>query len=368
MPVFVEFLIVAFVIYLWESALWLPLRCVALRKRRFSKKWRTLDPQAIFSTRELGLVPSLPLPPDVGLAPCQSPPLMAAGVNEWVIERADGSHLFQRNLDWPDIKEDSHHLLISEMRVRISTHRCIGVLRRSKKRGSSLADAVRDSWRLALSPSRAGREWRRWKRVAGPLRRYGILLTLGFFVGLPAIYAFKGGFAVLLFGLWLWCLMIGTAAHLWWLGKRVYPEAKSALRMDALLALLVPFHAMRAYENAAVHAMGTTHPAALLIWAGDLENPWLAGFIRRVLHPAPESSGEASYSQTLRPLLEKALIQKGKRIEDFDGEPDRSGDDQAERYCPRCHGLYLKRMSHCADCRGLALRQFAKLGSGHSSQ
>ncbi len=356
MPVFVEFLLVAVAIFLWESTLWLPLRSVALRKRWFSTKWRVLDPKSIFTTRELGLVPSLPLPPDAGLAPCQSPPLMSVGEHEWLIERADGPHAFQKHLEWSDLQQDTHHLQISEVKVRVTSHRCMGVLRRGKKRGLSLEEAVRNSWRLALSPTRAGQEWKRWKRAAGPLRWYGLVLTLGFFVGLPAVYALRGGFSALLFGLWLWCLMIGTAAHLWWLGKRVYPDARSALRMDAMLSLLVPFHAMRAYEIAAIHAMSTTHPVALLLWAKDFENPWLAGFFRRILHPTPDSQGDAKFSETLRPLLERVLFGRGMRLEDFDREPDCSSDEEAKRYCPRCHALFLEQITSCPDCRGIDLR------------
>jgi len=87
---------------------------------------------------------------------------------------------------------------------------------------------------------------------------------LGFFAGLPLVYIYKGGVPTLIFRLWLWSLMAWTAGHLWWLGGKVYPGARSDLRMDALLAMLVPFHAIRATEIAAGHAMGTTHPARVL--------------------------------------------------------------------------------------------------------
>lgn len=181
------------------------------------------------------------------------------------------------------------------------------------------------------------------------------MLTLGFFAGLPLVYTFAGSAAAVILGLWLWCLMMGTAAHLWWPGRRVYPDAGPAL--------LVPFHAMRAFEIASVHAMGTTHPAALLLWARDLENPWLAGFIRRVLHPFPEDTADTRFSKTLKPLLEDALAGCGKRLDDFDSEPDGSKDAEAKRYCPRCHGLFLGQITCCTDCHGIPLRPLTKSSS-----
>jgi hypothetical protein len=223
--------------------------------------------------------------------------------------------------------------------------------------------AIRQAWWLALSPGRSGREWRRWKLVSGPLRWNGLVLTIGFFAGLPLVYVFRGSVPALLFAGWLWAVMIWTGAHLWWLGKRVYPDARSALRMDALLAMLVPIHAMRAMEIAAVHAMGATHPAALLIGSGKLDHPWLARWIRRVLFPMPDLDSDAGFSSAMRPHLERALSRTGRGLSDYDTEPDRSDDPDAARYCPRCHGLFMRQVEHCPDCRGLELRDFTPSGA-----
>jgi hypothetical protein len=355
MPAFVEFLLVAAALYLWESTLWLPLRSVVLRRRWSGGTWKILDPTTFFTTRELGLIPMLPLPPDAGLAPCQAPPLLVNGDGEFVWSSGESFKL----LTWNDLRENTHHLMVAGRKVRISTPRCVGALRREKNRGRTLEDAVRRVWRLAMSPGRAGREWLRWKLVSGPLRWSGALLTLGFFVGLPLAYMDGGGVPTVLFAMVLWSLMAWTAARLWWLGQRVYPDARPALRMDALLALLVPFHAMRALEIAAVHAMGNTHPVGLLLSSGDVGNPWLGRFVRRILHP---QDGECGVSSALRPILTRALSGSGKILEDFDFEPDRSGDAQAASYCPRCHGLYLAEVATCPDCRGFVLRAFAPSG------
>lgn len=355
MPAFVEFALVAIALYLWESTLWLPLRGVALRKRWFGIQWKALEPASLIATREIGLVPMLPFPPDFGLAPCQSPPLFA-DENGLCVEMADGRIEGLDGIRWEDLKEEPHHLLVGDRKIRITSKRCIEVLRRAKQRGATPEVAVRQAMWLALSPVRAGREWKRWRLVSSPLRIYGPVLALGFFVGLPLCYVKTGSLPTLVLALWLWCVMAWTGAHLWWLGKRVYPSARSALRTDALLALLVPFHAMRAMEIASVHAMGTTHPVGLILSSGDFENPWLKKFIRRVLHPISGVTGDTRLAAALRPPLVQALAQCGRGIEDFDTVPDGSGDPGVKAYCPRCHGLFLAGVETCADCQGMKLR------------
>ena len=208
-----------------------------------------------------------PFPPDAGLAPCQVPPLLADDAGGFFLETAPGVYGRVAASEWGDLREESHHLVVAASRVRISSPRCIEVLQRAKRRGATPHEAVRQAWRMALSPARSGREWRRWKLVSSQLWLNGPVLAVGFFVGLPLVYVFMGTLQTLILAGWLWCVMAWTAAQLWWLGKRVYPGARSALRMDALLSLLVPFHAMRALEIASVHAMGTTHPVGLILSA-----------------------------------------------------------------------------------------------------
>lgn len=117
---------------------------------------------------------------------------------------------YLNSLDWNDLREAPHHLAIAGSRIRISSPRCIGVLRPARQRGSSLDAAVRQAWWLALSPGRSGREWQRWKLVSGQLRWNGLILTIGFFTGLPLVYVFRGSFPALLFAGWLWAVMIWT--------------------------------------------------------------------------------------------------------------------------------------------------------------
>ena len=358
MSAFVEFCLLAVALYLWESILWLPLRGVALRWSGIRSRWRVLLPDRWLVIRETGLIPMLPLWPDTGLAPCQGPPLVATANDELHMLTSEGRLISLGEVTWADISEHSNQLIVCGKSTRLTSVRWIGGLRRAKLRGTSPAAAVRQAWRLAISPSRAAREWRRWRLVSAPLGWLTPLLTYGFLVGLPLVYVTKGSSQSLLFALWLWCLMGMIAAQLWWLGRRVYPDARAALRMDAMLALVVPFHAMRAAEIAAVHAMATTHPVALLLSASDLTNPWLANFIRKLVHPSPGDSGDAIQTAEILPVLERVLARLGKVAADYDHPPDRSQDPDAAAYCPRCHGMYLEQVDSCPDCRGVKLRRF----------
>ncbi len=354
MTVFAEFALVAVLLYLWESSLWLPLRGIVLRKKWFGKRWKALDPRSIFAVRKVGLIPMFPVPPDAGLAPCQAPPLFADADGLW-LENEEGRIEAVGRIGWEELKEDHHHLVAGSRKTKLTSARYIEVLRRAKKRGATPETAVNQALRLAISPSHAGREWKRWNLVSNELRFICPLLTLGFFVGLPLAYVKLGTLPTVILGLWLWVLMAWTAGILWWLGRRVYPEVKSTFQMDALLSLLVPFHAMRAMEMASVHAMGTTHPVGLILASGDFENPWLAAFVRRILHPTPD---EIRLTAALRGPLEISLKSCGKKFEDFDTTPNRSSDAEVQAYCPRCHGLYLGGVDSCHDCHEMPLRKF----------
>lgn len=359
MSAFTEFVCVAIALYLWESTLWLPLRGVALRRGWSGKTWKVLDPRGLFATRETGVIAMRPFPPDAGLAPCQVPPLLADDAGGFFLETAHGVYDRVAASEWADFREESHHLVVAARRMRISSPRCIAVLQRAKRRGATPDEAVRQAWRMALCPARSGREWRRWKLVSSQLWLNGPVLAVGFFVGLPLVYVFMGTLQTLILAGWLWCVMAWTAAQLWWLGKRVYPGARSALKMDALLSLLVPFHAMRALEIASVHAMGTTHPVGLILSARDFENPWLGHFVRCTLYPMPGLAEDAAFQAALRPLLDRALAHGAKMAEDFDRPPDRADDLEATRFCPRCHSLYRAEVESCSDCLGVTVKDFS---------
>jgi hypothetical protein len=240
--------------------------------------------------------------------------------------------------------------------TRLSSPRALDPLKRARRRGLSPAEAVRLSWRLALSPVRAAREWRRWRMVSGPLGWMCPALTMGFFAGLPVFYLHTDPFRTLCFAGWLWTVMLFIAGQLWWLGRRVYPGARPALRMDALLAAIVPFHAMRARELAAVHAMGATHPAALMLATGDTRNHWLATWLRTLAFPRPDQTSDTIASRALTDAVGRALAKHDLTISAFSTPPAATEDPNAVAYCPRCHGRYLPGVETCADCGGLPVR------------
>ncbi len=356
MTAFAEFLLVATALYLWESLLWLPLGTTALRHSWPGNTWRALDPGRYFTTRATGVVPLLPVMPDSGLAPCQSPPLIADRHGNLAIRKNSGDYQKIPSADWPDLSHDSHHLQLAQHRVRLSSGRSLELLRRARKRGLTLAQAADRANRLSLSPSRAGREWKRWKLVSKSLKINSLLITLGFFAGLPASYVFGSGMQLALVALWIWLLMVWTAAHLHWLARRVYRDASAELNMDALLSLLVPFHAMRAHESAAVHAMATTHFTALLIHSGDLGNRALHRYARMLLHPRPGYPADDLLAAAVVPVITGHLERAQSSFADFDRPPHDPDHPGPMSYCPRCHGIYQSGVTHCTECADLPLQ------------
>ncbi len=359
MPVLAQFVAVAIALYLWESAAWMPLRGVVLRRRKTGPGWKVVDPESLFTTRKFGLVPLFPVPPDGGFAPCQIPPLLTDGAGNFLTEGPRGRIIVIGPLDWDDLTPAPRHLMAGGVKIAISSPRSWEMLRRARIRGLSLEEATLLSFRRSLSPARAAREWKRWQRISAPLRWYGPALAAGFFLLLPWVYLNLNGLQVLLFALWLWFLMAGTACQLWWLGSKVYPAAKTEFRSDALLSLLVPFHAMRALETAAIHAMATTHPAALLLSTGDWENPWFKKLVRRFIHPLPSDAADRDYAESSTRLMFPILASRSISLDDLNQPPGRGGDAAAAGYCPRCHGLFLPAVATCPDCPGLRIRELA---------
>lgn len=358
MSAFAEFFLIAAIIYLWESLLWQPMRGVVLRRRIFGKKWHAVTPGQWFATRESGVVVMIPILPDYNLALCQPPPLRVDEHDRISIE-VTGSEPLERDISgWDGILTEPHWLVIGRDKIRISSPRAVEGLWRAKRQGKSPAEAVRKLWQTSLSPTRATREWRRWKLVSTPIFPASLSLVVGFFFLLPFVYLKSGIIPALVVLLGLWLLMILIACRLWWIGGRVYPEVKSSFRTDALLSLLIPFHAMRAMEIASAHAMAATHPAALVIGTGDVENPWLGKFIRQLLHPRPGAPADAALASTLRPPLAKALSRFGRTLEDYEAIPSTEGDPNAVSYCPRCQSLFGPGATTCTDCREVPLKGF----------
>lgn len=358
MTVFLEFLLVAFLIYLWESSLWLPKRGFILRRAWFGNRWRVIPATRLLSTRELGVVPMLPVPPDSGLAPCSGFPLITDEKGAIHIESTDGDFRETSARTWDDIRFAALRLHAGDLHVRCQSPGINGNLSPGKTMGLTPQEAIRRSVALSLSPARAKRELKRWKIVSAPLRLYAPVLTIGFFLGLPAAYVTLGPLSALWLGAWLWCLMLSIACHLLWIAKHAYPSCRSEIRQDAFLSLLIPFHAMRSMELVSVHAFARTHPAGLLIASGATRQPWLCRFIRSLLFPRPSHPGDVARAFAYLPEIGKILQRRGMEPSEFDAAPDRSSDPEAASYCPRCHGMFLSGTEKCTDCGGLPLRAF----------
>jgi hypothetical protein len=358
MPVFLEFLVVAALIYLWESTLWLPKRGHALRRIWLAKSWRVSSATRLLSTRELGVIPMLPLPPDASLIPCPGFPLALDDTGAIFIDDADGFFRKTEARTWEDIRFTAPHLHAGNLSVRCQSPAAMDSLREARSLGIEPQAAIRNCAAQSVSPSRAKRDQKRWKIVSAPLRFYSPVLTLGFFGGIPATYLFLGSAYALWLAAWLWCIMWAISLHLFWIAKHAYPSCRNEIRQDAWFSLLVPFHAMRALEITSVHVFARTHPAAILFASGELTHPWLASFIRNILFPRPTYRGDAALASTLLPEIEKILNRKKRKASDFDTPPDHSDDPDAYSYCPRCHRMFLKGKEVCSDCGGIPLRLF----------
>jgi hypothetical protein len=292
--------------------------------------------------------------PETRLAPCQVLPLIVHpdgrlfihdGTGGWMPCQADGK-----------IKLDEKSLRIGKDKARVTSPRAVAGLLGDIARGTPVAEAVREQWRRSLSAGRAAGEWKKWRVASGGLRWCVPLLAPGFFGVLPLYYLYLGTRPVMALAGILWLCMAAAAANLWWLGSRPYREARPALRMDSLLCLLVPFHAMRALEEAANHAMAGTHPAALLVGTGDLDNPWLKRHMRNLLYPRPGVDGDIALAEMALAPLEEELIKRGRTRADYDQPPARGRGEDGAKYCPRCHSFYSAETMICADCRGIGLK------------
>lgn len=242
--------------------------------------------------------------------------------------------------------------------IRCQSPAAMDSLREVKLLGLDPQAAILRCAALSLSPARAKRDLKRWGIVTSPLRLYCPVLTVGFFGGIPAAYVFLGPASALCLAAWLWCVMFAISLHLFWMAKHAYPSCRREIRQDALLALIVPFHAMRALEINSVHAFARTHPAAILIASGATDHPWLRAFVRSLLSPRPTRPGDAARTSTLLPAIEKILRRKNMKAADFDTAPNHADDPDASSYCPRCHGMFLKGRETCSDCGDMPLRPF----------
>jgi hypothetical protein len=109
-----------------------------------------------------------------------------------------------------------------------------------------------------------------------------------------------------------------------------------------------------------VHFFSQNHPAAFLIAAGDWQHPWLCSFLRKLLFPRPQHSGDAARSAALLPALEKIFKARNKKLSDYESAPLPSDEPATSSYCPRCHAFFLLSTKTCTDCSDMPLRCYEK--------
>lgn len=357
MSAFVELCLVALVLFVWESVLWIPLRGVCLQISHRHKAIHVKLPNRWFSTKNNGCVFHSWWPGSGSVLPVQTPPLLVDPQGRWLLQRDDDRDLSIAPPLWEEISWQHPYLRIGTERVKLTSGRCLDALWRGKKAGLSPADAVRSLWQESLSTTLAACEWKKWRTVAAPLRWLQPLLFLGLICGL-ALYCVQGErFSLALFLTWIFLVMGMIAGHVWWLGRKIYPSCQSAVMMDAVLCLLVPFHSMRAAESVSLQAMGRTHPYAMLLRFAP-SHPWFVKQMRILTHPRPCIVEDEIRYAALKPLLHDLLTKKDWQWSDFDQAPHESRDSSEVSYCPRCHAHYLDGVSTCRDCRNYPLRRF----------
>lgn len=354
MSAFVEFCLVALALFAWESLLWIPLRGVVLRVSGRGKTLRVKCPDQWFATKNSGCVFLHWWPGSGAVLPTQALPLLVNSQGRWLLQQNDGRYVRIAAPTWDEIRWQSPTLQVGKARVRLTSSRCLQVLWQGKKAGLSPAEALRKAWAESLSPSRAAAERKKWHIAAAPLRWMQPLLLMGFVAGLCLFVTQGDRFPLGLFLLWIFLVMVMIAGHVWWLGKKIYTSNKSDLMTDVFLCCLVPFHAMRAAEAVARHAMGGVHPFALLLRYAPA-NPWLLRELRQICHPRPGNIEEEVRYDAMKSLLQNLLSQRGLAWSDFHQAPTHREPGEV-RYCPRCHALYLEGASHCRDCGNYPLQ------------
>lgn len=355
MSAFAEFCLVALALFAWESLMWIPLRGVFLHAARRGKTFAVKRPDQWFATKSSGCVFLSWLPGSAAVLPTQALPLLVDLQGRWLLQQNDGRYVSIAAPTWHEIHWQSPTLQVGKTRVRLTSGRCLQALWRGKKAGLSPAEAVAVAWKESLSGARAVAEQKKWQMVTEPLRWMQPTLLLGFVAGLILFVRMADRFPLALYLLWIFLVMIMIACHVWWLGRKIYTSNKGALTTDALLCCLVPFHAMRAAEAVAAHAMGAVHPYALLLRYAP-KHPWLVKELRLISHPRAGRIEDEIRFSAMDDFLQEAFKRTGMSWQDFDQAPGTREKDEV-LYCPRCHALYLEGVIHCQDCQNYPVRR-----------
>ena len=356
MPAEYQFLVVAALLYAWELVLWIPVRGRGFRARR--KGWRSLDPRSLLVLRDRGAVISLPLFTDAGFHAAAPFPLIPGQDGRVWLDLGNDQWKTLGKFDRTRCHRDHLDLVVSGLKLPLLAPGESDPFLADLKADSSDdgVAAIQRAWERSFSLPRARAALKKWRLFCGPFRWLCPMLTIAFFGVLPVLFFKVGGREAGLFGLWTLSVLLTIQILMVVVGGRVFPKAKGVFWGEALLSLLLPFHAMRATRHGLPHAFAGLHPVALLLAAGQTSHPYLDEFARRLRYPRPGNQGDAAWAELVRPLFHAACARAGAPIPE---EVAPAPDSGSAAWCPRCLALYNNTTVTCRDCSGLPLRGFS---------
>ncbi|MFM7180593.1 MAG: hypothetical protein ACKO2G_03895, partial [Verrucomicrobiales bacterium] len=311
MPAEYQFLVVAVLLYAWELILWIPVRGRGFRARR--KGWRSLDPRSVLVLRDRGAVFSWPLLADSGFHVATPFPLILRADGRVWLDLGNDQWKTLGKFDRAKCHRDHLDLVMSGQKVPL-----LSAAESDPFLADLKADAANDgtaaiqrAWERSFSLPRARAALKKWRLFCGPFLWLCPLLTIAFFGVLPFLFFKVGGKETALFGLWTLTVLLTIQVLMVVVGGRIFPKAKGAFWGEAIISLLLPFHAMRATRHGLPHAFAGVHPVALLLAAGQTKHPYLNDFARRLRNPRPGNEGDAAWVALVQPLFQAACARAG---------------------------------------------------------
>jgi hypothetical protein len=194
-----------------------------------------------------------------------------------------------------------------------------------------------------------------------------------FFILMPVVYWRAGtGWAFLILLAAGWVVLIATSWSFFREHRRAFPERIEERWQNAILAAILPQHAVRVPQVLAKEWLIKFHPLAIAA-ATESAEPLreFAGRVwRDVVFPLPAESMDPQaldaarefHERFLRPALEALLEREGLDVASLLAPP--ASDLPSPAYCPRCHATFAVVDSCCADCGGLAVMPVHPAPSG----
>lgn len=210
------------------------------------------------------------------------------------------------------------------------------------------AEAKPRARRIALVSS--VRHHHRFLRLAtSKLSALATLNLLNFFAVLPFLYVRAYEEKTILYALgYSYALLVLTAIHYRALHKRLFPSHKADRFKTTLYTALLPWHAARCCDEIYLSAAQRWHPVAAL--AANAQN-------QASLAQLQQHWRNANYLS--QPTFSRADLAEAFRQAGLDPTrwQEARSDLESPRYCPCCLNGYEARVTHCADCHGVALKQ-----------